>query len=216
MQLPLKFAIILFFYSFLFVRPLAAGITISPYVRIKSTKSIKPAKDSDTETEKIKQKQEYGIRGAISFWSLFKTSLSVGQSKLTVTEKAQYAKDEYDEIDYKEDLDMSTDDPDKDIKTTDTQNLARFSLILDPSFSIIIMRAKIGVTARQRTLKLEEAGKDPISKTTTTYKPHSGVGCGVRISYNMYFMIEYSAYHYKFPDIEPFEREVSVSYGISI
>ena len=38
-----------------------AGITVAPYVSIKSTKSISPnAKDSTQENSKVKQRQEMG------------------------------------------------------------------------------------------------------------------------------------------------------------
>lgn len=194
-----------------------AGVTVSPYVSIKSTKSVQPGKkDKSTENETIKQRQEYGVRVGVSFWRLFKFDLGVGQSKLTTTEKVSAAKDEYGEIDYERDMNMDTSDQDADFKLTETQNVAKASLILDPSFSIFIMRAKIGVTARQRILESQVADQAPVNQTfDPTYKPHSGLGLGVRIGRSMYFMAEYSAYHYKFPEIEPFERELSVSYGMS-
>lgn len=194
-----------------------AGVTVSPYVSIKSTKSVRPdKKDKSSENETIKQRQEYGVRVGVSFWRLFKFDLGVGQSKLTTTEKVSAAKDEYGEIDYEKDMNMDTSDGSADFKLTETQNVARASLILDPSFSIFILRAKIGVTARQRILESQVATQTPVTETFgPTYKPHSGLGAGVRLGRNMYFIAEYSAYHYKFPEIEPFERELSVSYGIS-
>lgn len=195
-----------------------ARFYISPYFSIKSTKSINPDKKNDgVEGEKIRQRQEMGIIGGISFYNLLKVSLSLGQSKLTTTEKSQYARDEYDEIDFEEDLDMSTDDPDKEIKITETQRVAKLSVVVDPSFWIFILRAKVGVTARQRILDKKEQGMEDTSFTKgPTYKPHSGLGFGVRLTPRMYFMVEYGAYHYKFPDLEPFERELSVNYSVSI
>lgn len=194
-----------------------AGITFSPYVSIKSTKSVNPdKKDKTKENETIKQRQEAGVMAGVSFWRLFKFQLGVGQSKLTTTEKVSEAKDEYGEIDYEQDLDMSTDDPTKDFKLTETQNVGKASLIIDPSFWIFIMRAKAGVTARQRIMESEVQGEAPVKHTEDpTYKPHSGLGVGVRFGPRMYFMVEYNALHYKFPEIEPFERELSVNYNIS-
>ena len=158
-----------------------------------------------------------GIRFSLSFWRLMKFQLGIGQSKLTQTQKTSEVTDEYEEIDFSSDLNMSTDNPDKEIKTVDTQNRAKLSFIFDPSFSIFIARVKIGVTAQQRIMDKEEDGVDPVSVTKgPTYKPHSGLGFGVRLTPRMYFMAEYSAYHYKFPDIEPFERQLSVSYSLSI
>lgn len=193
-------------------------ITFAPYFSIRSTKSVDPSKENkNVENEKVKKRTEYGVRAGLGFWRLFMVNLSLGQSIYEKTEKAQYAADEYDEIDFEEDLNMSTDDPDKDVITKDTQRRLRFSLILDPSFWIFIMRAKIGITATQRIMELQEAG-EPAEKEDTgiVWKPHSGVGVGIRFGPRMYGMIEYGAYHYKFPDVEPFERELTVSYAIAI
>lgn len=193
-----------------------AGVEIAPYVSIKSTKSVTPGKNN-SEDESIKQRQEYGIRGSVSFWRLFKTQLSVGQSKATTTHKTATAVDEYGEIDYSKDFNMDTSNPENSMSLTETQRVAKFSLILDPSFSIFILRLKVGVTARQRIIEKSEAGR-PDEKLTEdpTYKPNSGVGVGIRFTPRMYFMAEYEMYHYKFPKAEPFERELSVSYNISL
>lgn len=195
-----------------------AGVTISPYVSVKSTKSVKPEKkDKSKESETVKQRQEYGVRGSLTFWRLFGLSLGVGQSKLTTTHKVRDAKDEYGEINYAEDMNMSTDHPEQEIKITETQRNAKVTVSIDPSFSIFILRAKAGVTAQQRIIETEQTDADPQSKVFgPTYKPHSGFGLGVKFSRKMYAMAEYSFNHYKFPEIEPFEREVTVSFSISI
>ena len=199
------------------VKPAIAGISFAPYASIKSTKSIKPGADK-SETETIKQRQEYGLRASVSFWKLFKTQLSVGQSQLTTTSKISEVTDEYGDVDLQADLNMDTSQPDKEVQLTETQRVGKFSLLLDPSFSIIILRFKLGITAQQRIIEKEELGA--LKETITvgpTYKPHSGLGFGVRLTPRMYFMAEYEVYHYKYPpDIEPFEREVSVSYNVSI
>jgi hypothetical protein len=195
-----------------------AGIQIAPYVSIKSTKSVKPnQKNKSEEKETIKQRQEGGLRFGLSFWRLFSFQLSAGQSTLTTTEKTSVAKDEYGEIDYEKDLNMSTDNPDNELKLTETQRNAKASLVIDPSFWIFMLRAKAGVTATQRILEAQETGKDKTTLTTgPTYKPHSGFGFGVRLTPKMYFMAEYNMFHYKFPEIEPFEREVAVTYSVEL
>jgi len=213
-RLYLIFAALALLYS-----PVAqAGVTISPYVSIKSTKSVKPQKkDKSKETETIKQRQEAGIRGSLKFWRLFSLSAGVGQSKLTTTEKVQNAKDEYAEIDYEKDLNMSTENPEQEMKVTETQRNAKITVAIDPGFWIFILRAKAGVTAQQRILEAEQDGSDPTSLTFgPTYKPHSGFGFGIRFSRTMYAMAEYSFNHYKFPEIEPFEREATISFSISL
>src|SRR4051812_46744453 len=81
----------------LFLAPTAqAGITVAPYVSIKSTKSVKQdKKDKTQENETIKQRKEAGLRAGISFWRLFSLQVSAGQNTLTTTEKTSVAKDEY-------------------------------------------------------------------------------------------------------------------------
>lgn len=195
-----------------------AGVTIAPYVSIKSTKSIKPnAKDKSQENETVAQRKEAGIRAGLSLGSLFSLQLSAGQNKLTTTQKTQDAKDEYGQIDYQKDLNMSTEAPDTAVKITETQRNGKVSLVIDPSFSIFILRAKAGVTATQRILETEVTGKDKVTlNPPPTYKPHSGFGVGIRFSPSMYAMAEYNFLHYAFPKIQPFEREVAVSFALSI
>ncbi|HYX36462.1 MAG TPA: hypothetical protein VE954_25425 [Oligoflexus sp.] len=196
-----------------------AKVTISPYVSIKSTKSVTPGKKaSGTENESLKQRQEYGIQASVSFWRLFKTQLAVGQSRTTTTSKVSEAKDEYGKIDFAQDLNMDTDQPDNEVKITETQRVGKFSLLLDPSFSIFILRFKIGVTAMQRIIEKDELGLPSTSITVgPKYNPHSGFGAGIRFSPRMFFMAEYNFFHYNYPtQIEPFERELSVSYNVSI
>ena len=195
-----------------------ATVYVSPYLSIRSTKTVDPSKTSSgQEDQKTQQYKEAGINAGVGFWRLFRASLAVGQAASTITEKQALAVDEYDEIDFHKDLNMSTDNPDNLIKITDTQRRATFSLEIDPSFWIFIMRAKLGVTAQQRIVQTETAGSP--NQTVTkgpTYKPLSGVGLGVILTPSMYFMVEYSAYHYKFPKMEPFERQLTVNYTVSI
>lgn len=195
-----------------------AGVSISPYVSIRSTKSVKPQKsDKSKETEKVKQRQEAGIRGSLSFFRLLKIQASAGQSVLTTTEKTQAAKDEYGEIDYKKDLNMSTDNPENEIKITETQRNGKISIILDPGFWIFILRAKIGVTATQRILEVEQTDQAKTTQTFgPTYKPHSGFGFGIRFTPRIYAMAEYEMYHYAFPEVEPFERQATLSFSVDI
>ncbi len=196
-----------------------AGVSISPYVSIKSTKSVTPGKkDKTTENETIKQRQEYGIQASVSFWRLFKTQLAVGQSKMTTTSKVSEVTDEYGKIDLSTDLNMDTDQPDNEVKLTETQRVGKFSLLIDPSFSIFILRFKVGVTAMQRIIEKDELGVEPSTITVgPKYNPHSGIGAGIRFTPRTFFMAEYNFFHYNYPtQVEPFERELAVSYSISI
>lgn len=193
-----------------------ARFHFEPYVSLTSNKSITTNRSDGTETEKIRERQEAGIRAGLSFFRLFKLNLSAGQSVLTTTiSESEIIKDEYDEINFGSEIDTSTEG--KETKTEETQNKARLSLLFDPGFWIFIARLKIGVTARQRLLKVYQ--DDALVKNLEppiTFKPHAGVGLGVKLAPRMYFMVEYSFYYYKFPELEPFERAATISYGIGI
>ncbi len=213
----IRYLVTILFSTFLLYAPITyAGMSLSPYVKISSTKQIKPEADAK-EKETLKQREEYGFNFSLSFWRLMSFTLGVGQNNLTTTEKVQDATDEFGEIDYQNDLNMSTDDPDKEVVLKETQNKGRVTLALDPGFWIFICKAKLGVTATQRIFEKEEEGEDPLTYTSPiTYNPHAGLGFGVRLSRQIYWMAEYEAYFYKFPETEPFERAVSVSFGVSI
>ncbi len=212
-----SFAIVLFVWMILPSMAIA-GVSIDPYVSIRSTKTIKPVVGNRSkENETTSQRQEAGIRAALKFFRFFGIMASVGQSKLTTTTKTQDAKDDFDEIDYEKDLNVSTDDPESQLKTTETQRNGKLTAFIDPGFWIFILRAKAGVTATQRIMEVEQTGKDKVTKTFgPTYKPHSGFGFGVRFTPRMFAMAEYNFFHYKFPEYEPFEREVALTYSISL
>ncbi|MGE0173124.1 MAG: hypothetical protein AB7T49_10075 [Oligoflexales bacterium] len=195
-----------------------AGISIEPFVSISSKKAIKPNKaGSTTADETVTQRTTYGVRGSLSFWRLMKFQLSVGQNKLDTTTKTSEAVDEFDEIDFEKDLNMDTSQQDADVKMSETQRKASAAFVLDPSFWIFIMRMKAGVQATQRLMTLQQGDSPEESYTSPiTYKPVASVGLGVRLGRTMYAMAEYGAFFYKFPETEPFEREVTISYGISL
>lgn len=194
-----------------------ARITFSPYYSVSSTKSISPNKNEDTETEKVTQREEKGLRAGISFWRLLSLQLSVGQNFKVSTTKEQEVVDEYGDIDFESDLNSSTKEPGIETKIKDTQNKAKVSFIFDPGFWKFIARVKIGVTATQRITemfvadeKVEEYRPEP------KYNPHAGVGLGIRLTPRIFGMIEYNFDFYKFPDTKNFEREALISFGFSI
>ncbi len=136
---------------------------------------------------------------------------------MTTTSKTQDVVDDFGEIDFEKDMNMSTDSPDNEVKLSEKMIQARVGLALDPSFSIFVLRAKVGAQATKREMTLTEQGKDPVkTEPPITYKPYAGAGAGIRFSPKMYFMAEYSFFFFKFPETEPFQREVSVSFNVSI
>jgi len=193
-----------------------AGVDISPFVSITSTKLLKPA-DTGKEKSTTKQKTVYGIRASLSMWRLLKFQFEVGQGKSITTTKTSEASDEWDEIDYEKDLDMSVDDPEKEVKITEIIKRGRIGLAIDPGFWIFVARAKAGVQASQRIVEIEEAGEDPVkTEPPITYKPYAGAGLGIKFSYRFKAMAEYSFFFYKFPDTNVFEREVTVSFTAAL
>ena len=194
-----------------------AGIMFEPYYSYRSTKSLNPNRDEGTETEKIKNREEKGIRAGLSFFSLLKVTASVGESFTVTTTTDKEIVDEYDEIDIQADLNVDPDAETKEVKKKETDTRASLTFSFDPSFSIFIARAKAGVTARQRIVKVFENDTQVLhDEPPITYKPTAGIGFGVKFSYNMYAIAEYSFYFYKFPETEPFERALSLNIGFSI
>lgn len=194
-----------------------AGIIFEPYFSYRSTKSIDPNRKENKDKETIKNREEKGLKAGLSFYNLFKIQASVGQSFTVTTTTYKDATDEYDEIDYQEDLNTDPDSESKDIKIKETDSRATFSLLFDPSFWILIMRAKAGVLARQRIVKtFEEDTLIKESEPPVTYKPQAGLGLGVKFSPSIYAVLEYNFYFYKFPETEPFERAAELSIGFSI
>jgi hypothetical protein len=203
----------------------SGGISVEPFVSISSTKKIQPNKTgqknvsggSSTETEIIKQRTTYGIRGSLGFFRILKLQASVGTNELTTTSKTSQAVDDYEQIDYQKDLNMDTSNPDKEVRIKETQRKGSAVLVVDPGFWIFILRAKAGVIATQRLLSKEASGEATTNYVSPiSYKPTCGAGAGIRFSSNMFFMAEYNIFLYKFPKKSPFEREVTVSYGFSI
>ena len=192
-----------------------AGISFEPYYSVRSTKTVTGNRAEGTETEKIKQREEKGLRAGIRLGSLFQFTFGVGQSFTETTTTENEIVDEFDEIDFSSDLDSSTEGKEKKVKEFD--NRARISFSFDPSFSIFIFRLKAGVTAKQRIQELLiddelQSRQEP----DPTYNPHAGFGFGIRFNSQMFWMAEYSFDYYKFPELEPFERDLSVSFGFSI
>lgn len=192
-----------------------ARFYMSPYVSVSSKKKIKPA-DAGKESSNTSQRTTYGIRAGLGLGKLFRLQLSVGRAQLDKSEKVSKASDDLEEIDYEEDLNMSTDDPDALVNTKEIQDKARLTAILDPGFWIFIARAKAGVQASQRKMSLTQGGETSEFTTPIKYSPLAGAGLGIRLGRMMKAMAEYTLIFTEFPEEKPFEREVSVSFSINI
>lgn len=192
-----------------------AGIIFEPYVNIGSTKSLNTNKSKGTETEKITERREAGLKAGLKLGKVFSLFAAAGQSTQTTTTSENEIVDQFGQIDFSKDLDMRT--AGKETKIIETQNKAKVGFDLNPSFSIFIIRTSIGVAATQRLLKAYEGSvllKELSPKPT--YKPFAGAGLGVKFGPSMYAMAQYNFNFFMYPKTTPFEREVSVSYGLSI
>ncbi len=192
-----------------------AGIIFEPYYSVKSTKNVDPNRKQGTQTEKTSLREEKGIKVGLGLGNLFKIQASVGQNFQKTTKTDGPIEDEYDEIDLNKDIDTSG--ANATYMKKETQNLGKASLIFDPGFWIFIMRLKAGITAKQRIISMYQ--NDVMvseEKPAPTYKPHAGLGLGVKLTPRMYFVIEYNAEFYAFPKAEPFEKELAITYGFSI
>ena len=192
-----------------------ARIIFEPYVSIASTKTLKPNRAKGTESETISERKEGGLKAGIKLGSFFSLYGAVGQSKQTTTTTQSQIVDQFGQIDFEKDLDTRTSG--KETKLLETQNKAKVGLDINPSFWIFIVRTTVGVAATQRLVKAYE--EDVLLKNINpepTYKPFAGAGLGVRLGPKMFALAQYNFNFYMFPKKEPFEREVNISYGISL
>lgn len=197
---------------------IASNFSVAPYVSMKS-KTVKKADRNNPgqEVTKTITRTEYGIRGSLRFLSILKASLSVGQNEVKKEEEVGTLTDEYGEIDFENDLGTSGRDPADEITMTETQRNAKLTIAAYPKVGPIILMAGAGVTARQRIITSSINGEEqPTITSGPTYKPHSTFGAGFRLTPRNKVMVEYELYHYAFPEIEPFERSVTVSVSIGI
>lgn len=192
--------------------------TVSPYFSMKTKKTKqKDRTDPTKEVTKTRTRTEFGLRGSVRFLKILKASVSVGQNSLAKEEEVSELKDEYGEIDFNEDLGTSDRAPTDIVKTTEKQTNAKLTLAVVPKFGPFIVKAGAGVTGRLREITSEINGEaQPKITKGPTYKPHSVVGAGFKAGPKMSVMLEYELYHYKFPEIEPFERSVSLSINVGI
>jgi hypothetical protein len=204
------------FAAFAFSTPALSWVTFEPYYAVSSTKNIKPDRKSGTETESITQREEKGLRAGIKIFRLLNLSAQAGQSFTVGTTRQQSITDDYGQIDFNSELETSVRTPGNETKMKETQNRGKVELGINPSFSIFILKAKAGVSARQRIVELSE-NDTLLSRVEPepTYTPHAGAGFGIKFSPRMFWLAEYAVNFYKYPELEPFERELQISFGFS-
>lgn len=194
-----------------------AKFSFEPYASISEKKSITSNISDGTQNTKIIMRKEAGFRSYLHFNDTIKLQLSVGQSNVENTQNETDIIDTYGEIDFSADADLSGQTSSIDTTIIETQNKAKFSLIIDPKYKEFIFRGYAGVTAMQRIVEIKQDGTtlDKVNPDPT-YKPHMGFGIGYKVTNRTYAIAEYEFYLYSFPEFEPFERSVSVGYGVSL
>lgn len=201
-----------------YARSGGSKFSVSPYFSMK-TKTVKKKDRNDPtkEVSKTRTRTEYGVKGSLRFMSIMKLSLGIGQNSMKKTEQVSELKDEYGEVDFNEDLGTSSRAPTDEVTMTETQRLGKLTLSINPKMGPLIFKAGAGVTAKMRIIESEINGvKQPTIEKGPNYKPHSVVGVGMKLNSKTSIMLEYELYHYKFPELEPFERAVTLSAGVGI
>lgn len=213
-----NFMLVLSLFAFAGDAAASSNISFGPYFSMKSkTVKKKDRNNPGQETTKTITRTEYGVRGSLRFLSIMKASLAVGQNSVKKEELVSELSDEYGEIDFEQDLGTSNHSPSDQVIMTETQRNAKVTLAAYPKVGPIILKAGAGVTARMRIIDSEINGeKQPTITKGPTYKPHSTVGAGFKFSPKNSVMLEYEFYHFAFPEIEPFERSVTLSVNVGI
>ena len=192
-------------------------VNIEPYYSIIRNKDkYTEASTGQTVTE-TRETQEYGLRASLNLGRFFQLTASYGENRSTKTEKATDIEDTFDQIDFQTDLQIDVSDPDADVTVREHQKNAKFKVVFDPSFSIFVFRAYAGMNARWRSLEREQTGLSNVTEEYgPEYDPIAGVGFGVRFNRRTYAMAEYEFMFYDYPEFEPFEQALSVSFGVNI
>ncbi len=192
-------------------------VSLEPYYSMIQNKD-NFTDSSGQDVSKTRKTEEYGLRASVKLAKILQLRASYGESKSSKTETAIEIADTFDEIDLQTDLQIDTSNPDADVTINEHQKNAKLKLVIDPSFSIFIVRAFVGVSARWRILTRQEEGlEDYTSEYGPKYNPVAGAGFGIRFSRRLYAMAEYEFYFHNYPDeLEPFEQALSVSFGVSI
>jgi hypothetical protein len=207
----------------------AGALTVAPFASVSSTKAIAPDKvkmsssgtsSSSAATETVTQRVTYGLKLDLRLGKLLVFSANGGVNKVDTTKKSVAMRDEYGDIDFATDANVSVADPEASYRYQEEQRVASAQLTIAPQLvrRLLWMKIGAGVRARQRLISITDAvaGTSKDITDPIRYSPLAVAGFGTKLLGAMSASIEYKFYFPKFPKTEPHEQEVLVSMGISI
>ncbi len=198
-------------------------VSIDPFVSLQSNKAIKGEVGKKDEEESYKERLTYGIKFNVDLFWIISSEFLVAYNNLESQIKARKAVDEFDEIDYEEDLGIDKTDQDLLLKVKEERRMGRAALKANIGLGRFFTAfAKAGVQAIQRIVTVKytdpDYGKEAPDSYTTPYKykPYAGAGFRVRLSRMIQAGATYDFFFYKFPEYTPFTREVGVFFRVNI
>ena len=203
--------------------------SIGPFASVSSTKQIKPNGNKTASEETVTQRVTYGVRAGFGLFSVFGLDIKIGVNDVDRTKKSSAMRDEFEEIDIEKDANVNTADQGAEYRYQESQKLGTAKLTFNPRlFSALWLKVGAGVRARKRDIVItqknamnESEAVAPENERTVISDPikyHAvgSAGFGFRLLRSFTGSIEYDFYFLKFPEVEPHEQEVSVSFGVSI
>jgi hypothetical protein len=178
----------------------ASRFTVGPFASVSSTKSIKPTADKESSEEVVTQRTTYGLRIGVGLSRFFGLDIKGGVNEVDRTKKAVAMRDEFGDIDFQKDANVNPDDQNATYRYQESQKVGTAKLVFSPRlFSFVWLNGT------------KQVIDDPIR-----YHAIGSAGLGFRLLRAFTGSIEYSFYFLKFPELEPHEQEVAVSFGVSI
>lgn len=192
--------------------------SVGPYASVSSTKGIKPSTESSSE-ETVTQRTTYGLKIGVGFMSWLGLDIKVGVNDVDQTKKSVALRDEFGEIDFEKDANVDPAQQDAEYRYQESQKLGVAKLMFRPRlFSMVWLNAGAGVRARKRDVVITQKPEGVEEKIDDPIKYHAvaSAGVGFRLLRSFTGSIDYDFYFLKFPEKEPHEQEVTVSFGVSI
>jgi hypothetical protein len=192
--------------------------SVGPYASVSSSKGIKASSDSSSE-ETVTQRTTYGLKVGVGFMRWFGLDIKVGVNDVDQTKKSVALRDEFGEIDFEKDANVDPNQQDAEYRYQESQKLGVAKLMFKPRlFSVLWLNVGGGVRARKRDVVITQKPDGTEEKIDDPIKYHAvaSAGLGFRLLRSFTGSIEYDFYFMKFPETEPHEQEVTVSFGVSI
>lgn len=192
--------------------------SVGPFASVSSTKGIKPSTESSSE-ETVTQRTTYGLKIGVGLMSWLGLDIKVGVNEVDRTKKSVALRDEFGEINFEEDANVDPSQQDAEYRYQESQQLGVAKLMFRPRlFRMVWLNAGAGVRARKRDVVITQKPDGVEEKIDDPVKYHAvaSAGVGFRLLRSFRGSIDYDFYFMKFPETEPHEQEVTVSFGVSI